>query len=328
MNMNELVTSEKLTESSATANYSNQKIDRLITLMLLEDACKLAHTGRYAEAENLLSEIKGDRSIELQKLDLLARIKAQQGRLPEAELLWKKAEQLDPENSVYRTALQTISNFQQRPSWLLWLGPVSVVVIICLVIIFLLWIFKLSLPKDNQDVSIALSKLASEQAKLGAQLSDLRKDVKPDSSTSAIAKISLSLPEISTTNNGTTLTIVFREGLFHHGATLTATAKDILIRVGRQLEQYRDTIQIVVIGFSDDIPMPNDQKYRDNVTLGWTRALSVVEWLRLNTALTAENFSTYSKGEVMPPFPNDSYRNKIRNRTVIIKVMDISTEKK
>lgn len=79
-------------------------LEHLALQFLLAEATELAAAGHYSEAEARLSAIKDGRK-NPQVLDLLARIRAQQGRNAEAIELWQMAVQMDPANADYRAGL-------------------------------------------------------------------------------------------------------------------------------------------------------------------------------------------------------------------------------
>ncbi|TDD93521.1 hypothetical protein, partial [Actinomadura rubrisoli] len=64
--------------------------------LALAQARTLARRGRYAEAEAILSDVRRDIAPSVPLLDLLARVRAQQGRLDEADAAWAEAERLAP----------------------------------------------------------------------------------------------------------------------------------------------------------------------------------------------------------------------------------------
>ena len=79
-------------------------LEHLALQFLLAEATELAAAGHYSEAEARLSAIKDGRK-NPQVLDLLARIRAQQGRNAEAIEFWQMAVQMDPANADYRAGL-------------------------------------------------------------------------------------------------------------------------------------------------------------------------------------------------------------------------------
>jgi hypothetical protein len=68
-------------------------------------ATELARSGRYLEAEALLSP-NGQASTTPRDLDLLARIAVHQGRTSDARRLWEAAAHRDPDNPTYTECLQ------------------------------------------------------------------------------------------------------------------------------------------------------------------------------------------------------------------------------
>lgn len=75
-------------------------------------AAELARSGRYLEAEGLLSP-NGWESSDPKELDLLARISAQQGRYGRARRLWEAALQRCPGNADYQRAIERARNAER-----------------------------------------------------------------------------------------------------------------------------------------------------------------------------------------------------------------------
>lgn len=115
--------------------------------------------------------------------------------------------------------------------------------------------------------------------------------------------------------NGKTI-ISFDKGLFKKGTKLKTNACTMLTALGKQLEPYKNQITLQVTGYTDDLPMPPGKKYLDNTSLGLSRAQVVVEHLRATTGLSSVPFTI--SGTDRSPCPNDSYSNRLRNRTVSI----------
>lgn len=78
-------------------------------------AAELARSGRYVEAEGVLSP-NGHPSEAPRDLDLLARIAAQQARLSDTRRLWEAALQKDSRNPVYKDCLQRLTELQDAAS--------------------------------------------------------------------------------------------------------------------------------------------------------------------------------------------------------------------
>ena len=114
--------------SNKTTEYVTEA-DSAITLLgraLLPKAAELARSGRYSEAECLLQHLVQEGSELPAVFDLLARIRAQQGRLLEAQSYWADAIQLSNAKDFYRAALKRIERLQTGPPWLGRIRPLSI----------------------------------------------------------------------------------------------------------------------------------------------------------------------------------------------------------
>lgn len=80
-------------------------LDALLASVVRDRAAMLARQGQLAAAGELLAAVAGDPGAQPSVLDLLARVRAQQGRLDEAAALWRQALVADPGNQHYRRAL-------------------------------------------------------------------------------------------------------------------------------------------------------------------------------------------------------------------------------
>lgn len=91
-----------------------QGLEHLTTQFLLAEATRLAAAGEYAGAEAHLAAIPEGRK-QAPVLDLLARIRAQQGRPAEAAEFWQMAVQMDPANADYRAGLAYVEKAAKAP---------------------------------------------------------------------------------------------------------------------------------------------------------------------------------------------------------------------
>lgn len=162
-------------------------LDTIAAQAALTVASGLARAGRHGEAEAAVKEMLPHYETTPSALDLLARIRAQQGRLLEAEALWTQASGLDPDNEAYRTALRRIAKIQRRPVWLGIVGPT----LAALAIVLGIWLVGVSLAhrldrlQTTTQSEIAL--VRGEQQGLAAQIRDL--DRKHASVSRAVAEI-------------------------------------------------------------------------------------------------------------------------------------------
>ena len=79
-------------------------------------------------------------------------------------------------------------------------------------------------------------------------------------------------------------------------------------------------MSVQVIGYTDDVPVPEGARFSDNPALGMARAVIVAEGLRLAGNLPPKSVTAVGAGEVGAPYANDSRVNRRRNRTVVIRI--------
>jgi flagellar motor protein MotB len=287
---------------SRLPDNEDASIGILVKQIALAKATELARTGRYSEAEKLLTETSRREDLTPAILDLLARIRTQQGRLSEAESFWTEATRLDPTNEAYKAGLRRIAKMQRRPVWITSILNliVGLIILLCLVII-----------------EFAMKSYVS--ASLRFELSKYA--VTPRLPSKKIIDLKLEIPGVFITAKPNETIITFTEGLFVKGIILKPEAKTLLTALGRQLEPYIENIsKIDVIGHTDSIQVHARSVYRDNIALGRDRANIVIEHLRLNTNLPFSIFYACSFGESMTLYDNDTPDNRSRNRTVVIRV--------
>jgi type VI secretion system protein ImpK len=290
---------------------TNAVISSLLHQVTLARAADLARAGHYSEAEPLLSEAVGEDQAMPAALDLLARIRAQQGRLLEAEALWTRACQLDPTNEAYRAGLHRIANMQRRPVWLAFLSPWLVGLVVVGIIIATGLFVRNSLSEWRASFQSELAGITAAQEAITSQ----RQGKPPD--------VTLKIPGVSLRTEGDEIIVIFDSGLFARGTALNPEAKALLTELGHELEPYVGRIALRVIGHTDDVPMPAEREYRDNIALSLARAVAVVEQLRATSRLPAVMFSTSGLGERLAPYVNDTPENRARNRTVVIRISGI-----
>jgi len=106
-----MMTSSSPKEHAADAGAS---LATLLDQVALAQAADLARRGHYAQAAGLLSEMAGRQPTPVAALDLLARIRAQEGRLDEARALWAQALEVEPGNAPAQAALRRIAALEGR----------------------------------------------------------------------------------------------------------------------------------------------------------------------------------------------------------------------
>lgn len=283
--------------------------DSAITLLgraLLPKAAELARSGRYLEAECLLQHLVQEGSELPAVFDLLARIRAQQGRLLEAQSYWADAIQLSNAKDFYRAALKRIERLQTGPPWLGRIRPLSIGLglIFCFILIVAVTLNFLD------ELKTSTSKIVKHNPVNPVIATPIKEH----------PQIKISIPGIKVSTKDDQLVLVFETGLFLHHTELRSEAKTTLDLLATQLRPYIGKIQVVIEGHTDDLPIPKGWIYRDNVSLGLQRAVTVIDYLRLKGQLPAKMFKASSVGELHSLYPNDTLDNQLRNRTVVIKI--------
>lgn len=90
---------------------ANSGLDQCIENLRFVQATELVRSGKYSEAEAMLSP-KGQAPDTARELDLLARINAHQERFDDAVRYWQAALKKDPGNSTYKNCLEQLSDIQ------------------------------------------------------------------------------------------------------------------------------------------------------------------------------------------------------------------------
>lgn len=98
-------------ETDAELEAGAPELAALTRQIAISQAASLARAGQYPQADALLDTLQGQETAEI--LDLRARIRAQQGRLGEAQALWERALTLDSGNPDYLEGLDYIRKAQK-----------------------------------------------------------------------------------------------------------------------------------------------------------------------------------------------------------------------
>lgn len=307
---------------SRSASEGYPGLGALVVTALVASASELARKGRYFDAESLLRNRLAAGRTEPEVLDLLARIKAQQGELREAEDRWRQASSLDPDNESYRSGLRRLARIQRRRTrwpWVL-LGRAAIAAAVVGVVILASWPAAERLGTLEERIT---ELVAAGEAKRRAPVERVSASNRARGGTAepaAAPDFRLDLPGVSVRHDGPVVVATFEEGLFSEGDRLGPRARELLTSVGHRLEPQAGEIAVHVIGYSDDLTPWANSAFRDNAALGLSRALAVVEHLRASTTLPAEVFHVRTAGARSPPYPNDSPANRARNRTAVLRI--------
>lgn len=208
-------------------------------------AAALARAGHYEDAAELLP---ADASRSASELDLLARIRIQQGRLAEAEALWTRARQLAPDDERIARALRRLHARSH--------GRVMIRAIFTVAVVVVAFALGMTL-RTSPAASPPLQKPEPPRSEPG---------------------ISLTVPGLRTHRNGSVLTAEFERPPFTDGADLTPEAKASLALAADQLRRIAD-VHVVACGQADRVPVSRGSRYRDNEDLALARASAAVRHL-------------------------------------------------
>lgn len=286
----------------------------LLDQLTLARATELARAGRYAEAKKVLAANGAETEATPAALDLLARMRAQQGDLAGAEKLWTRASQLDPANRAYPTALKRAAALQQNPGRL----RIALPLLACIVLAVTVFIWWLQAQKARP------SQIPSTQSKPTQVLPSANEASAPQPTTAtegseqkAVQPIEnrINVQGVTVTKASDGLQVSFDNGLFERGVILTPEARKMLGQLGSQLRAYAATGTIEIVGVTDNLPVRRKLPYPDNASLAVERARVVYDFLRLTSKLDSQIFTIRSSPE-QPAFPV----NGARNRTVVLRI--------
>lgn len=283
----------------------SDSVQEVLQQLLLARATTLARAGNYQAAEEVLTA-GTSQSDSAAGLDLLARMRAQQGRFGEAEALWQRATQLEPANPACAAGLRLAHRMHGLRPWLYGVSRILLGAVLLLgATLILIAVFGKQVPAPEGQVR--------NQSQSAA-------DTAPAIASPAPPAIALEDPAVEVRKEDGELVVTFRSGLFSRGARLTPEGRETLDRVARQLEPHGGTLLLRVVGHADDRQPSPGYRYRDNVGLGFERARAAAERLRAAAKLPREAVVLESQGEENPPFSNETRESRARNRTVVLRL--------
>lgn len=262
----------------------------LMAQALLSRATSLARLGRYDSAELVLSSLP--RTLP-DALDLLARIRAQQGRMPDAAGLWTEALRIDPTNARYRNGLAKA----EKGTWSRWSRPL---VTACVALgAFLV-------------IGIAVTRMIYQTPKSAISPAPDR----PPTVAVAEERVDVSLPGVIQTRSGATTLLRFQLGLFSNGILITPAARQSLEAIGRQIEPHWRQVTLTIVGHTDDLPLIPRQRFPDNEALAIARADTVIRYLSSVTTIPPSAWAIRLAERAECLYSCDSDAGRLRNRTV------------
>ncbi|MEJ5201077.1 MAG: tetratricopeptide repeat protein [Anaerolineales bacterium] len=320
-------------------------------------AIELAQSGDLSSAENLLRKLIQEDPTE-ENYDLLARVLAQQERFDEAKEMWDQILLQNPNHKNARAAVNKIESRKRKQGNKFQLTPYLGWLVSIVALVFLLGISldigrtarsiaeigtkldqqatvsilqersmnsqelleTISSQIENQaekvsnETILEIMSLNGEIQGLATQVASLEfslnKTLTPTPNSSYL-DINIDVPGVQTIYVENSLKLIFENGLFKYDQALSEEGKRTLTNLAYQIEPHVGKFEISVYGFTDN----TEQNIK---FLDLQRALAVVKHITLTSQIPASVFSIRDAGDLPAPYPNNSYENRMRNRTVML----------
>lgn len=242
----------------------------------LARAAELAREGRLEAAASVAREA-GAADGGPEALDLLARIRAQQGRLDDAEALWTELRRTVPDHAPAAAGLRRIAALRTKRG-----GGHVLAVLAILIAAFLIFPARITDTGERADRAVGRS---------------------PEPGPALAAAPALPAVDVAgsvvSTETGTRV-IRFPDGLFSRGSELRPGARETLVALGRQLAPIAATHALTVTGLADDRTLRPGAAWRDNVALGLARAAVALDALREHAPFPPEVVTLRAATEAPP----------------------------
>ena len=323
----------------------------------VDQAARLACKGMYLEAKELLHATSAEKEPSPDVIALLGRIAAQQGLLDEARRHFTKLVELVPEDTSAVAALARInallsSPYRMVPRLVYSVGAFLLLASIMCTVIPVFLASRHVNAKNNTPSSIHIEAAMNgtpgtslfrksertEKSLLDAAspsesgenrqlpLRSIDSCISPVSpAQSAHTPIGARLfpsehPHFSVRDSGVFCIIVFDSAVFSEGITLSRSGARALETVTKHLAPWGQSISIKCTGFTDNIPLRPQCRYRDNYALGMARSLAVANRISSGSNIPLHCFSIASRASLGSPFPNSNPAHSRKNRTVVLSI--------
>ncbi|MDW5324944.1 hypothetical protein [Plantactinospora sp. KLBMP9567] len=292
----------------------------LVTDLTLSRAMAAARRGDLDGAAQTLAGLDGD---EPAALDLLARIRAQQGRWQEADESWAAVQAIEPDHegaAAGRRAVAAILAGDRRPRPVaprVGLAVAGVVVVAVATGTAIVLPSLSASPPAKPVASVAASTpdtaALDAERRRAAELQGRLQQIEADRAAAAQALAArldaiargVTLPGVVVKRRPDTVEVYFRKGLFSRDAWLTANGAEMLAAVGRRLPDL--DVAVTVVGHS--VPVPGGRTSGGSGT-ALSRARVAARELAEAGDLPLTAFTLRSADQSQGPF-----REPARNRT-------------
>lgn len=144
-------------------------VREVVRAMGLQYVAELARRGRLQEAAQELARLAGELENDPEGLHLQAQVAAQEGRLHEAQGLWLRASEMEPENQLYRKALDRVEKDLALPRPLRRILPILTPALTVLILLLALYLGAQYLNGMASHIDDVTGQVSTLEAGLGRQ---------------------------------------------------------------------------------------------------------------------------------------------------------------
>jgi len=174
-----------------------------------------------------------------------------------------------------------------------------------------------ALTGELEQQRAAMEKLKADYQTLAVNHEALLKQIAGSSTPPAI---NFAVPGVRASTSGQEVVLIFDEGLFDRGVHFKPGAQARLLAVSKALSQSPEPLNIQVVGFADDERGLLKWTAQWESSLALARASTVVEHFIKLGLLQKQRLSAVVGDCQKRPFASDSVQNRLRNRTVVLRV--------
>jgi len=322
---------------STEPGASPRAVESILRDIALWTATVQAHEGRYSDAEDTLRPLLSEEPLVAAPSHLLARIRAQQGRLGEAEAIWLRIRELDPGHAATRAALERVAALRRKAigiSSTAWVRVAFVLLLAAAVAvggwIALRWQSEMLARSVQAELAgrggaggpEIDGKKAKPRSGIQAGRAGTSDSSSPKSEEHLPPRLDLTIQSLTSTPEGDALVVRFHEGLFRSGSRLTPEGESALAALAHQLEPHAGRVIVQVCGHTDNVPPAPAAGSGGNDRLAMNRALAAVQQMRASAPLPAQMFTVAAWSAWQSPYPDDTAENRGRNRTVVVRIRE------